>query len=193
MATDLEWQSREMQWIADRADAKVIGIHNATEGGGADFIQCAADKLDKGRNPAVDTLADTIYAELKAGRDVHLMGYSQGALITARALKDVANRLRIEDGLSQAQVEQVMSRLKVETFGGAAAVYPNGPQYVHYVNDKDFVPNAFGLGLPEIPVLTHPGRGAVVHHFSEGENPHGLGATYLNHRVDFDDARAGRF
>jgi hypothetical protein len=206
MATDLEWQSQhEMQWIADNSNAKVIGIHNATQGGGADFIQCAKDKLDKGHNPAVDTLADTVYSELKAGRSVHLMGYSQGGLITARALKDVANRLRIEDGMSQAQVEEVMSRLKVETFGGAGAVFPDGPQYVHYVNDKDIVPNAFGLGLPgflddlgldglsQLPGLTHPGRGAVVHTFSEGENPHGLGATYLDHRVDFDDARAGRF
>ena len=204
MATDLAWQSeREMQWIANNSNAKVIGIHNSTEGGGADFLQCARDKLDKGHNPAVDTLADTVYSELKAGRSVHLMGYSQGGLITARALKDVANRLRIEDGLSQAQVEEVMSRLKVETFGGAGAVFPDGPQYVHYVNDKDIVPNAFGLGLPDflgdlgLPdlsgIVTHPGRGAVVHTFSEGENPHGLGATYLEHRVDFDRARVGQF
>ena len=48
------------------------------------------DKLDKGTNPAVDTLADTLYTELKAGHDVQLMGYSQGGLITARALFDVA-------------------------------------------------------------------------------------------------------
>jgi hypothetical protein len=192
--TDLQWQSRnEMQWIANAADARVIGIHNATEGMGVDLLQCANDKLGKGSNPAVDTLADTVYSELKAGREVHLMGYSQGGLITARALKDLANRLRIEDGLSQAQVEQVMSRIKVETFGSAASVYPDGPQYVHYVNDKDLVPNVFGLGLPELPVLTHPGRGAVVHHFSDKEDPHQLGSTYLEHRVDFERARRGEF
>ena len=51
-----------------RTGAKVIGVHNATEGMVADLAQCVKDKLDKGNNPAVDTLADTIYAELKAGR-----------------------------------------------------------------------------------------------------------------------------
>jgi pimeloyl-ACP methyl ester carboxylesterase len=196
--TDLESQQVEMQNIADSSGMRVIGIHNSTQGAVNDISQCINDKLDKGSNPAVDTLVDTVYEELKAGRSVHLMGYSQGGLITARALRDLSNRLRLEDGLTQAQAEQVMSRINVETFGTAGASYPDGPNYVHYINDRDIVPNAFGLGLPLEGVLTQPGRGAVVHHFSHGEKrdyveAHALDSAYLARRVDFNQARAGQF
>ena len=208
IVTNLEDQGREMQDIANATGMNVIGIHNSTEGAGADIAQSVDDKLAmvrdlasdltgkpaKGTNPAVDTLADTMYTELKAGRDVHVMGYSQGALITARALRDVANRLRIEDGLPQAQIEQLMSRINVETFGGAGAIFPDGPNYVHYVNKKDVVPELFGLGN----TLSYPGRGAVVHEFSEGKSgqfatAHDLDDSYLPHRLPFDRARNGPF
>jgi hypothetical protein len=176
---------------------RVIGIHNSTEGVAGDIGQSIQDKLDKGRNPAVDTLADTVYSELMAGRSVHLMGYSQGGLITARALKDVANRLRIENGLSREQTEALMSRINVETFGGAGAIFPDGPKYVHYVNDRDIVPGFFGLGNDWDP-FRDGGRDAVIHHFSEGGRlefgkAHLLYSTYLQHRVNFEEAREGRF
>ncbi len=190
-------QFRSLQGIADTTGAKIIGVHNATEGMAADVLQCVKDKLDKGKNPAVDTLADTIYSELKAGRSVHLMGHSQGGLITSRALSHVANRLRIEDGLSKADTEKLLGKVKVETFGAAAWSYPDGPKYVHYVNDKDLVPKAFGVGLENTPLgfLEHAGKGAVVRHFDYGSNlgdAHGLGSAYLPVRVPFDEARAGK-
>jgi hypothetical protein len=197
--TPLEGQMKEMQSIADTSGAKVVGIHNSTQGLTADLAQCVTDKLDKGTNPAVDTLADTVYSELKAGRDVHLMGYSQGGLITARALFDVSNRLRLEDGMSKDQVEQLMSHLKVETFGAASTKYPDGPQYVHYINDADLVPTLTGLGgsVDPLAFLKDAGKGAVVHRFTDGNlnliSNHMLDTLYLKHRVSFDEARAGHF
>lgn len=197
--TPMQGQLHEMQSIADTADARVIGIHNATQGLVTDLAQCVGDKLDKGHNPAVDTLADTLYSELKAGREVHLMGYSQGGLITARALFDVERRLRIEDGMSKAQVEKLMSKLDVETFGAASTRYPDGPNYVHYINNADPVPTLTGLGgsVDPLAFLKDAGKGAVVHRFTSGNlNPisnHMLDTLYMNHRVDFDEARAGRF
>jgi len=197
--TPLDGQLKEMQSIADTSGAKVVGIHNSTQGLATDLAQCVTDKLDKGTNPAVDTLADTVYSELKAGRDVHLMGYSQGGLITARALFDVEKRLRLEDGMSKAQVEGLMSHLKVETFGAASTKYPDGPQYVHYVNNADPVPTLTGLGgsVDPLQFLKDAGKGAVVHRFTDGNlNPisnHMLDTLYMKHRVDFDEARAGHF
>ena len=197
--TPKEGQLSEMQAIAETSGAKVIGIHNSTQGLVADLAQCVTDKLDKGTNPAVDTLADTVYSELKAGRDVHLMGYSQGGLITARALFDVEQRLRLEDGMSRSQVEQLMSHLKVETFGAASTKYPDGPQYVHYVNNADPVPTLTGLGgsVDPLDFLKDAGKGAVVHRFTDGNlNPisnHMLDTLYMKHRVSFDEARAGHF
>jgi hypothetical protein len=190
-------QAHSMQQIADTTGAKVIGVHNATEGHVTDLFQAVKDKLDKGTNPAVDTMADTIYSELKAGRGIHVMGHSQGGLILSRALEDVGNRLRIEDGMSQADVEKMLGQVKVETFGAAAMRYPDGPQYVHYVNDKDLVPTMFGLGDGKSPLdlLRNPGRDAVVRHYEYGSGisgTHRLDQAYLAFRVPFDEARAGR-
>jgi hypothetical protein len=192
-----EDQSRGLQEIADTTGAKLIGVHNATQGLAVDLVQCVKDKLDKGRNPAVDTMADTLYSELKAGRSVHVMGHSQGGIILSRALNDVARRLRLEDGLSQADTEKLLSRINVETFGAASSHYPDGPNYVHYINDKDVVPTLFGLGDGNSPLdfLRHAGRGAVVRHFEHGSGisgTHRLDTAYLPFRVPFDEARGGR-
>ncbi|WP_224248421.1 hypothetical protein [Hyalangium gracile] len=197
--TPLEGQLKEMQSIAETSGAKVVGIHNSTQGLASDLAQCVTDKLDKGSNPAVDTLADTLYTELKAGRDVHLMGYSQGGLITARALSHVEQRLRLEDGLSKAETEKLLSHLKVETFGAASTKYVDGPQYVHYVNNADPVPTLTGLGgsVDPLAFMKDAGKGAVVHRFTDGNlNPisnHMLDTLYMKHRVSFDEARAGHF
>jgi hypothetical protein len=186
-----------MQQIADTTGARVVGVHNATEGGAADVIQCIKDKLDKGRNPAVDTLADTVYTEIKAGRSVHLFGHSQGGLITSRALQDVYNRLRIEDGMSKGDAQKAMGKINVETFGAAAWSYPDGPKYVHYVNNKDLVPGLFGLGSGSDPTnfAKHAGKDAVIRRFDYGSGvsgTHTLTSAYLPQRVPFDEARAGR-
>jgi hypothetical protein len=197
--TPKEGQLSEMQSIAETSGAKVIGIHNSTQGLVGDLAQSLGDKMDKGSNPAVDTLADTLYSELKAGRDVHLMGYSQGGLITARALFDVERRLRIEDGMSKADVEKAMSKLKVETFGAASTKYPDGPQYVHYINNADAVPTLTGLGgsVDPLAFLKDAGKGAVVHRFTDGNlnliSNHMLDTMYMKHRVPFEQARQNQF
>lgn len=192
ISTDVSGQLTSLQAIADQTGSRVIGLHNATAGGLRDVVQSLGDKVDLGNNPAVDSLADTIYNELKAGRQVDLMAHSQGAIITSRALADVSNRLQLEDGMSQQNAEALLGNVRAETFGGAARRYPDGPQYVHYVNKKDFVPMAFGLRNFFNP-FAQAGRDAVTHYFKESDSPHSFNQTYLNERVRFEDARAGNF
>ncbi len=197
--TTKDAQFNSLQSIAETTGARVIGIHNATEGMGADLAQCVKDKLDKGTNPAVDTLADTLYGEIKAGRDVHLMAHSQGGLISSRALNDVYNRLRIEDGMSKQDAQALMGKINVETFGAAAMTYPDGPNYVHYVNRGDPVPSLFGLGpvADKWNPAVDGGKGSKVHHFNDFHlNPldgHKFEDVYLKNRVPFDQAREGNF
>jgi hypothetical protein len=197
--TTKDAQAGSLQAIADRAGARVIGIHNSTEGMITDLRQCVTDKLDLGRNPPVDTLADTVYKEIQAGRTVHLMAHSQGALITSRALRDVYQRLRIEDGLSRAEAERRLGQVKVETFGGAAGHFQDGPQYVHYINRDDPVPSLFGLGwdIDRFNPTLDAGRGAQVHWFTDIHlNPiasHSFEDVYLERRVPFEQARRGDF
>ena len=102
------------------------------------------------------------------------------------------SRLLVEDGLTRARTETLLSRVRVETFGGAAGAYPNGPQYVHYVNRLDPVSTLFGLG-PVANRLVAPGSGAVVRRFTERDDAHGFNETYLSRRVPFEQARRGRF
>lgn len=194
ISTDVERQTQSLQSIADVTGSRTIGIHNSTQGGLLDVVQSLGDKLDLGSNPAVDTLADTVYNEITAGRSVHLFAHSQGGIITSRALQDVSNRLRLEDGLSKREAENLLSNVKVETFGGASRRYPDGPQYVHYVNRRDLVPQLFGLREFLNP-FANEGRGAVTHYFSEGSGflAHGLEDIYLKERVPFEQARQNNF
>jgi hypothetical protein len=201
-------QYSSLQAVANATGDPVIGIHNATQGFVTDIAQSAGDKLNIGKNPAVDQVESEVYSSIQKGQPIHLLGHSQGALIISRALYNVEDRLQIEDGLTKQQAEQKLSLVQVETFGGAATSYPDGPQYVHYVNRADIVPDAFGLGPTEntvhvgslfnIPLLPLPwghnpgaGAGATVIRFNDPGTPgyaHSL-TTYLAHRVPFDQAR----
>ena len=192
--TNVGGQAGSLQAIADNTGSRVIGVHNATGSLVGDIAQSLGDKLDIGNNPAVDTLADTVYNELRAGRDVHLLAHSQGAIITSRALQDVKNRLMLEDGMSRNNAEALMNNIKVETFGGASRRFTDGPQYVHYVNRNDGVPQAFGLRSWLNP-FAHAGKDAVTHYFRDGKPfvSHGFEEFYLPERVPFDEARQGNF
>jgi hypothetical protein len=184
---DVKVQAEGMQKIANLTGSRVVGVHNATQGPISDVLQSAGDKVNINDNLAAQTLSRTIRQELYAGRNVHLVGHSQGALVTSRALFDVRNQLKA-NGMDDAKINQVMGRISVETYGGAARFYPNGPQYKHYVNTRDAVPMAFGLGTQAMQNsgLSQPGRGAQVIRFDSGDlNPlkaHDLGTTYLNRR-----------
>lgn len=180
----------QLQTMANGTGMNVVGVYNATEGSVKDLIQAAGDKLDLGTNKCVDALSDLVYSKLKAGEPVRIAGHSQGALITSRALSDVKNRLMLEDGLSEAEATAKMGKIGVETFGGAAAEYTDGPRYVHYVNRSDFVPMALGVGRPG----SDPGKGAKVVSFG-WPNPlkmfgesHST-STYFKHYEPFPGAR----
>lgn len=193
--TDVASQSASLQAIADQTGSRVIGVHNATAGTFRDLAQSLGDKVDLGNNPAVDTLAETIISELRAGNQVDLMAHSQGAIITSRALTDVRNQLQLEDGLTRQQAEALLGNINVETFGGASRRFPDGPNYVHYVNRNDAVPQLFGL-RDFLNPFARRGEGAVMHYFREGN--FGVGeahafSTYLNERVPFEQARQGNF
>jgi len=191
-------QYASLQAIADQTGSRVIGVRNATDGFVGDAAQVFNDRVDRLSNPAVDTLADTVYNELRQGNPVHLMAHSQGGIVTSRALTDVKNRLVAEDGLTIAQAEEKMGNIQVETFGAAARSYTDGPQYVHYVRKNDAVPQSLGLGSNNYSDAPNPGRGAVVHEFETKDEPilgipHGFNDYYIPERVPFDQARQGNF
>lgn len=89
-----------------------------------------------------------------------------------------------------------LSIIKVETYGGAAYTYPDGPRYIHSYNKGDkYVPMLVGQGVP----FAHPGRDAVVIPFNEPySNPvdaHSFDKVYLRHRCrqSFDELYQSRY
>jgi hypothetical protein len=171
--TDAELHAKNAQVLAN-SGARVIAIHNATAGMLADLGQCVLDKLDIGKNPAVDTTTRVIWDALQGGQTIHLAGHSQGALIISRALTDVKNRLMLEQGLPAADATKVLAKVKVETFGGSAQTFTDGPQYVHWVNRWDLIPMTTGVGATERHPFSSPGAGAVVHVLDDVHKPHDL-------------------
>lgn len=183
----------QCQTVANATGCNVIGIDNATEGSLKDLIQSAGDIIHSGGDKSVNSLSQLIYSKMMAGQPLHIMGYSQGAIITSRAITDAQNRMMLEGHLTQAQVQQKMhSLLSVETVGGAAPSYPNGPKYVHYLNSWDGVERLVGL---ENPAHHDAGQGAKTVNFSTGFNfnpfaGHDLN-KYMAHYKPFDQVYGG--
>ncbi len=186
--TSKDAQAQSLQSIADQTGARVVGIHNATQGMGKDLLQCVSDKMGVGRNPAVDQLTDVVLAKLEAGESVHLMAHSQGGLITSRALRQVSQKLAAQ-GLSPAEIQTKLGLIHAETFGAAAYSYPDGPKYEHYVNQADPVPRMAGLGGSGRRDGKRAGSGATVHRFRDNQSSRGdwFGShdfdLYLEHRA----------
>ncbi|WNG20943.1 hypothetical protein [Cystobacter fuscus] len=189
--TDLSQQKQALQATADATGASVIGIHNATDGFAGDLMQSVGDKLNTGKNLAVDSMRDIVLGELRAGKKVHLMAHSQGGLITSRALGEVAEQLKKENK------SDLMGQIKVETFGAASGRYPDGPQYVHYINESDPVSNLFGVE-GSTSFMNNPGKDVLGHEariikFKEKSliAAHNYNDVYMKHREDFNAAYGG--
>lgn len=180
ITTDKPGQFSNMQVIANTTGAPIIGIHNSTEGAANDIKQCALDKIDCGLNPAHDTLTKTILSELKQGHSVHIMAHSQGGLITARSLARVETILYKQEiakrgsmlnpfikSAANEEVQRLLGKITVETFGAASTAYIDGPHYIHYINNADNVPVQLGLGSSDMAGtgMTQPGKNATVLHF----------------------------
>ncbi len=174
-------QQRELRSIANVTGAEVVGLHNATQGLVRDYQQVLHDEATGGSDDAaVRPLADLLYTELAAGRDVTVLGHSQGAAITAAALRQVEGRLA-KQGFSASKIEATMHHAKVVTMGEVGGRFPDGPQYTHFLNKKDLAPQLFGFeGTP----FGSPGRNASVREFSDDRGNiatnHDL-STYLAH------------
>jgi hypothetical protein len=182
--------AKSLQAIADKTVTRIVGIYHATEDFGPDILQNNGDRLDVGSNRAIDTLADTIYKELRAGHGVHLLAHSKGALVTSRALRDLKNRLMLEDEMSRNEADALMNHIKIEIFGGAARRYPDGPRFVHYVNLHDGKLAAFGL-RSWLNSFSHKECEPVRHFFCAGKPlfSHSFEEFYLPERIPFDTAR----
>lgn len=134
-----------MQAVAADTGHPVLGIYNGLP----------ERSSDPAASRAVAVLADFLRYELSVERAVHLIGGSLGAELIARGVAAAAQ------DLSEAQLDALL----VESAGGAASSYVDGPRYIHYLNVIDVAIRAEGL-LAQDAV---PGDGAFLIYLVENE------------------------
>lgn len=162
----------DMQMLAKKFCAEVIGIYNKTDGMTSDLTQAVGDKMNLGNNPASDSLSNVIENSVRSGESLEVMAHSQGALITSRAMNNAQNEMA-----SSGYGSSSFSNVQVTTYGGAAYTYPSGPSYDHYVNTLDPVPQLTGKSTNMINLMN-----PNVHTFTAKGNDwtnHGLHDVYL--------------
>jgi hypothetical protein len=132
-------------------------------------------QVPAGGNPATVALTEKIKYDLLSSRKVHVVSYSQGSVLTSNALsrvkrdlmerygydfsagaQDAAAQRRNAQALQRA--ERTLSNVRVETCGGAASFYPDGPRYTHYVNQNDPIATTLGVSQP----AARPGRDSSI-------------------------------
>ncbi|HYI02249.1 PE-PPE domain-containing protein [Hyalangium sp.] len=145
------------QELANHTGTNVVPIYNATEGIPGDVAQVAQDRIGVGENKAADTLTDLIMADLENGKQVNVVGYSQGAAIVSRVLQEVDKRLADAQGggwlgnlpfigdEDRRAREEILGNINVVGIGGAGKNFPAGPEYTFYVNKQDPFANWLGV------------------------------------------------
>lgn len=155
----VDWTLPELHLLAQQTGGPVVAVYNATEGGRV--FDAIHDARQGAASPPVKTLSDAIVARVSAGREIHLKANSQGAIHLSHAL--VAVRTGLAQRMRPDEVTAALDRICVETAGGAASRWIDGPRYVHYVNRRDPVPRRAGV----LSAGAHPGAGAVIATFSD--------------------------
>jgi hypothetical protein len=137
-------QADEMLSLSQKTGLGFLGVHNSTDGLLHDLGEAVAEKLGwSTRLKPTDELCKVILQRLDTHQPLLLFAHSQGALMLSEALKQAKQDL-MKRGATQEQAETTMSAIQVETYASAAGSFPDGPKYVHYVNDADIVPRWFG-------------------------------------------------
>ena len=115
---------------------------------------------------AVKTLESLMLASLEERQDMIIRAGSAGALLLVQAIARTKGRWAARHP-GPRRLDEALRPLRIETFGGVGAFYPDGPRYVHYANLLD--PNALKFGV--LNPLTKPGHGAVIAVFRDTQPP----------------------
>lgn len=169
--TDVDRHLGDMQALANTG-AAVFGVHNATEGLVRDLYECVQDKVDMADSAPANTVARLVTTALVDNRPIRLIGHSQGAITLSNAIGRIRGALEHE-GVPEAEISQLLSLITVETFGGAAYSFPDGPNYRHYVNKADVIPMLAGVGLDRFNPAGSMGARAELRQFFELNSPGG--------------------
>ncbi|PCI42362.1 MAG: hypothetical protein COB51_13040 [Moraxellaceae bacterium] len=146
-----------LQATADAKQRPVIGIYNAYLDLLGEFL-----KLFDLINPSAATFRDEAFEQINDGHRVTLHGISQAGFIISRSLIQLKFIIWLYNPFSESRRNELIGLVDVEVVGGLGVYFPDGPRYVHYVNERDWLPYLSGIMIPN----AHPGEGAVIATFN---------------------------
>jgi hypothetical protein len=127
-------------------------VHVATRGLADDIGRAAGEMLGPAAKDLERAIAGEVLSLAMAGKDIHIMAYSRGALVVERGLELAESEMQ-RRGLDSAQQAKVFSHVTLETVNGASHYVPDGVRAVHYVREGDvLVGQAIGMG-PAAPFV----------------------------------------
>lgn len=161
--------------LANKTNTPVCALYNQSINLGHDVLQAVTDKMNLTDKPVVKALCNLLCEAFYANTSIHIAAHSHGAVVVSKALSDSISILK-RSGAKEKNLTWWLSRLTVETFGGAATRYPDGPSYIHYVDNRDKVAWYAGVarfGLNEFEIRLNETRV-----FKKGTTGIAAAATY---------------
>lgn len=131
----------------------VIGIYNAVTN-----IAGELNKFVDIDNAAANTVRREGFSRVVEGRKFAVIGVSQSGFMIGRGLTLLKKDLIDSFPFRYFYRQKLLNLIDVETLGTFGLFFPDGPNYVHYVNNRDILPHLAGIASH----AAHPGRGAVL-------------------------------
>ncbi len=146
-----EGESRaEASLYANTIGHPVELIHVATDGMLSDVEKARLETIDQRfafEGKAEKAIAHEVLSLATSGKDIHIMAYSRGALVTERGLELAQKELERRGFSADYIAKNVFSHVTLETVNGASHNVPDGVRAVHYVREGDvLVGQPLGMG-----------------------------------------------
>ena len=145
---------------SNKTNTPVCALYNQSINLGHDVLQAVTDKMNLTDKPVVKALCNLLCDAFYANTPIHIAAHSHGAVVVSNAMSDSISILK-RSGAKEKNITLWIATLTVETFGGAATTYPDGPRYIHYVDNRDKVAWYAGVarfGLNEFDVRLNEAR-----------------------------------
>jgi len=123
-----------------------------------DVAESVTDKIGLTRKPAAEALSRLLLEAFEQSAPLHLAAHSHGAVVVSQGISYAIDEIKKRGPDQPSKFSEWLGSITVETFGGAATQYPDGPRYIHYVDPRDLIPWFAGVakhGLSEEQIRQH--------------------------------------
>jgi hypothetical protein len=123
-----------------------------------DVAESVTDKIGLTRKPAAEALSRLLLEAFEQSAPLHFAAHSHGAVVVSQGISYAIDEIKKRGPDEPSKFSDWLESITVETFGGAATQYPDGPRYIHYVDPRDLVPWFAGVakhGLSEEQIRQH--------------------------------------